>query len=85
MVVYIRWEDKWNSYANSDLRCSCNLHPMFLSQVTIHLNSGSCSVKEIRMFFFNMTSIWKLFYYSLKEAESMKGIQAALCFPQPKT
>ena len=28
-----------------------------------------------------MTSIWKLFYYSPKEAESLKGIQAVLDFP----
>ena len=27
---------------NSDLLCLCNLHPLFLSQVTAHFNSGNC-------------------------------------------
>ena len=36
------------------------------------------------MFFGTMTSIWKLFYYSPKEAESLKGIQAVLGFPALK-
>ena len=53
-----------------------SLHPLFLSQVTANFNSGR------RMcFFLTMTSIWKLFYYSPKEAESLKGIQAVLGFP----
>ena len=27
---------------NSDLLCSCNQHPLFLSQITARFNSGSC-------------------------------------------
>ena len=34
------------------------------------------------MFFGTVTSVWKLLYYSLKKAEALKGIQAALGFPE---
>ena len=36
------------------------------------------------MFFGTITSVWKLFYYSPKKAEALKGIQAVLGFPQLK-
>ena len=36
------------------------------------------------MFFGTMTSVWKLFYYSPHKAETLKGVQAVLCFPELK-
>ena len=46
---------------------------------------AAASEKEIRMCFFGtMTSVWKLFYYSSKKAEALKGIQAILGFPELK-
>ena len=67
---------------NSDLLCSCNRHPLFLSQITARFNSGSCISEGDRTFFGTMTSIWKLFYYSSQKAEALKGIQAVLGFPE---
>ena len=66
---------------NSD-HCSCNLHPLFLSQVTARFTSGSCSCEGDKVFFLTTTSVWKLFYYSPKKAEALKGIQAVLGFPR---
>ena len=37
-----------------------------------------------RIFFGKIACLWKLFYYSPKEAESLKDIQAVLCFPELK-
>ena len=52
--------------ANSDL-CSCNLQPLFLSQVTARFNSGSCISEGDKDVYGTMTSVWKLFYYSPKK------------------
>ena len=35
---------------NSDLLCSCHLHPLYLSQVRARFNSGSCISEGDRMF-----------------------------------
>ena len=45
---------------------------------------AAASVKEIRMFFGTMTSVWKLFYYSSHKAGTLKGIQDILGFPELK-
>ncbi len=47
--------------ANPDLLCSCNLHPLFLLQVTARFNSGSCISEGNKLFFGTMTSVWTLF------------------------
>ena len=59
------------------IHCSC--HRLQLTSI-----QEAASVKEIRMFFGTMTSVWKLFYYSPHKAETLKGIQAVLCFPELK-
>ena len=65
--------------------CSCNLHPLFLSQVIACFNSGSCiSEGDIYIFWGTMTSVWKLLYNSPIKAEALKGIQAVLGFPELK-
>ena len=70
---------------NSDLLCLCNLHPLFLSQVTVCFNSGSCIREGDKdVVFFTMTSVRKLFYYLPQKAEALKGIQAVLGFPKLK-
>ena len=58
---------------NSDLLCSCNLHPLFLSQVTARFNSGSC-ISEIRMFFFNYNQhLEVVLLLSPQKAEALGG------------
>ena len=69
---------------NSDPLCSCNLHPLFLSQVTACFNSCSCISEGDKDVFGTMTSVWKLFYYSPQKAEALKGIQAVLGFLELK-
>ena len=51
-----------------------------MSQATARFNSGSCISEGDKDVFGTMTSIWKLFYYSLRKAEELEGIQAVLCF-----
>ena len=55
----------------------------FISEFCHRLQLASfqeaASVKEIKMFFGTMTSVWKLFYYSPQNAEALKGIQAIGC------
>ena len=74
----------WRSWANSDLLCLCNLHPLFLSQVTARFSSGSCISEGDKDVFETMTSVWKLFYCSLKKAEALKGIKGVLGYPELK-
>ena len=57
------------------IHCSCH---------RLELARAAASVMEIWMFFGTMTSVWKLFYYSLQKAEKLKGIQAVLGFPELK-
>ena len=61
------------------IHCSCH-------RLQLASNQAAASAKEIRIFFnfLTMTSIWKLFYYSPKKAEALKGIQAVLGFPKLK-
>ena len=66
--------------------------PLFMQSTSTVLVSGYNSPQFRKLHcegdkdvFLNMNSVWKLFYYSPKEAESMKGIQVVLCFPKPKT
>ena len=69
---------------NSNLLCSCNLHPLFLSQVTVRFNSCSCiSERDKDVLFLTTTSIWKLSYYSPQNVEALKGI-LAVGFPELK-
>ena len=48
------------------IHCSC--HRLHLASI-----QAPASVKEIRMFFGTMTSVWKLFYYSTQKAEALEG------------
>ena len=57
--------------------CSCHWKQLATIQ-------AAASVKELRMFFGTMTSIWKLLYYPPKKSEALKGIQAVLGFPELK-
>ena len=57
----------------------CSSHRLQLASI-----QGVASVKELRMFFRTVTSIWKLFYYSHQKAEALKGILAALGFHELK-
>ena len=59
------------------IHCSCHRLQLISIQV-------AASVKEIRIFFVTMTSVWKLFYYSSQKAEALKGIQAVLGFSELK-
>jgi hypothetical protein len=42
------------------------------------------SVNEIKMMFGTMGSLWKLFYHSPKNAETLTAVQAVLSFPELK-
>ena len=60
------------------IHCSC--HRLHLASI-----QTAASVKEIRIFFGTMTSVWKLCYYpSPQKAEALKAIQAAQGFPELK-
>ena len=54
------------------------------TSITARFNSGSCISEGDKDVFGTMTLIWKLFYYSPKEAETLKGIQEVLVFPELK-
>ena len=69
---------------NSDLLCSCNLHQLFLLQVTTPFNSGSCICEGDKDVFWNHDQQLEVILLFPQKAEALKGIQAVLGFPELK-
>ena len=57
------------------IHCSC--HRLQLASIQAADDMGT-----VRRMFDTMTNLWKLFYYSPKNAEALKNIQSVLCMSE---
>ena len=69
---------------NSDLLCSCNLHPQVLSWVTARFNSGSCISEGDKDVFWNHDQHLEVVLLFPPKSRGIEGIQAVLGFPKLK-
>ena len=67
-------------HKQADLFFSCNLHPLFLSQVTVHFNSGSCISEGDQDVFGTITSVWKCFIIQPKKQRHCRASRLFLVF-----